>query len=61
MRASSGSDAAVCAERHHHCRSGAERDRIVLIQTVLLMTYWHENQDDPKDFRHWLEIALSQH
>lgn len=24
------------------------------------MTYWHENQDDPKDFRHWLEIALSQ-
>lgn len=37
-----------------------ERDRIVLIQTVLLMTYWHENQDDPKDFRHWLEIALSQ-
>lgn len=37
-----------------------ESDRIVLIQTVLLMTYWHENQDDPKDFRHWLEIALSQ-
>ncbi|KAL2848279.1 fungal-specific transcription factor domain-containing protein [Aspergillus pseudodeflectus] len=38
----------------------AERDRIVLIQSVLLMTYWHETPDDPKDFRHWLEIALSQ-
>ncbi|KAL2815065.1 fungal-specific transcription factor domain-containing protein [Aspergillus cavernicola] len=37
-----------------------EQDRIVLIQAVLLMTYWHENPDDPKDFRHWLEIALSQ-
>jgi hypothetical protein len=24
------------------------------------MTYWHETPDDPKDFRHWLEIALSQ-
>ncbi|KAL2850643.1 fungal-specific transcription factor domain-containing protein [Aspergillus pseudoustus] len=37
-----------------------EQDRIVLIQSVLLMTYWHETPDDPKDFRHWLEIALSQ-
>ncbi|KAL4877744.1 hypothetical protein BJY04DRAFT_197160 [Aspergillus karnatakaensis] len=24
------------------------------------MTYWHETPEDPKDFRHWLEIALSQ-
>ncbi|KAL4864355.1 hypothetical protein BDV12DRAFT_176357 [Aspergillus spectabilis] len=37
-----------------------ESDRIVLIQSVLLMTYWHETPEDPKDFRHWLEIALSQ-
>ncbi|KAL2868937.1 fungal specific transcription factor domain-containing protein [Aspergillus lucknowensis] len=36
-----------------------ETDRIVLIQSLLLMTYWHETPDDPKDFRHWLEIALS--
>ncbi|KAL3463604.1 fungal-specific transcription factor domain-containing protein [Aspergillus heterothallicus] len=37
-----------------------EHDRIVIIQSVLLMTYWHETPDDPKDFRHWLEIAMSQ-
>ncbi|CAG7939766.1 unnamed protein product [Penicillium nalgiovense] len=37
-----------------------EQDRIVLIQSVLLLTYCHETTYDPKDFRHWLEIALSQ-
>ncbi|KKK18225.1 hypothetical protein ARAM_002973, partial [Aspergillus rambellii] len=36
-----------------------ERDRVILIQSVLLMTYWHETPEDPKDFRYWLEIALS--
>ena len=29
------------------------------MQAALLMTYWHETPDDPKDFHYWLEIALS--
>ncbi|KAJ5817121.1 fungal-specific transcription factor domain-containing protein [Penicillium robsamsonii] len=36
-----------------------ETDRIVLIQVALLLTYWHEAPDDPKDARYWLEIGLS--
>ncbi|KAJ5496636.1 fungal-specific transcription factor domain-containing protein [Penicillium fimorum] len=36
-----------------------ETDRIVLIQAALLLTYWHEAPDDPKDARYWLEIGLS--
>lgn len=36
-----------------------ERDRIVLLQSVLLLTCWHETPDDPKDSRYWIEIALS--
>ncbi|KAF9894425.1 hypothetical protein FE257_007928 [Aspergillus nanangensis] len=36
-----------------------ETNRVVVIQAVLLMTYWHETPDDPKNFRYWMEIALS--
>lgn len=36
-----------------------ETDPIVLIQTVLLLTYWHESPDDPKDARYWLGIGIS--
>ncbi|KAL5357616.1 fungal-specific transcription factor domain-containing protein [Aspergillus floccosus] len=36
-----------------------ETDRVAVIQAVLLMTYWHETPDDPKNFRYWMEIALS--
>ncbi|KAF9886342.1 hypothetical protein FE257_011601 [Aspergillus nanangensis] len=36
-----------------------ETDPIVLIQTTLLLTYWYEAPDDPKDARYWLEIGIS--
>ncbi|KAL4890595.1 fungal-specific transcription factor domain-containing protein [Aspergillus ambiguus] len=36
-----------------------ETDRVAVIQAVLLMTYWHEQPDDPKNFHHWMDIALS--
>lgn len=38
---------------------GLETDPIVIIQAALLLTYWHETPDNPKDFHYWLEIALS--
>jgi len=36
-----------------------EIDRVTVVQSVLLMTYWYENPDDPKDVWHWLGIAIS--
>lgn len=36
-----------------------EIDRVTVVQSVLLMTYWYENPDDPKDIWHWLGIAIS--
>jgi hypothetical protein len=36
-----------------------EVDRITVVQAVLLMTYWYESPDDPKDVWHWLGIATS--
>jgi hypothetical protein len=36
-----------------------ELDRSVIVQAVLLMTYWYEAPDDPKDIWHWLGIAIS--
>ncbi|ETN42806.1 uncharacterized protein HMPREF1541_01964 [Cyphellophora europaea CBS 101466] len=36
-----------------------ELDRAVLVQAVLLMTYWYEAPDDPKDIWHWLGVAIS--
>nr|KAK5448417.1 hypothetical protein LTR18_001505 [Exophiala xenobiotica] len=36
-----------------------EVDRITIVQSVLLMTYWYENPDDPKDVWHWLGVAIS--
>ena len=36
-----------------------EVDRISLIQSLLLMTYWYETPDDQKDSHHWLGIAVS--
>jgi hypothetical protein len=37
----------------------SELNREVLVQAVLLMTYWYEAPDDPKDIWHWLGIAIS--
>jgi hypothetical protein len=36
-----------------------ETDRIALIQSLLLMTYWYETPDDQKDSHHWMGIAVS--
>ena len=36
-----------------------EADRVIVVQAVLLMTYWYESPDDPKDVWHWLGIAIS--
>ena len=36
-----------------------EIDRISLIQSLLLMTYWYETPDDQKDSHHWMAIAVS--
>lgn len=37
----------------------SESDRITVIQSLLLMTYWHETLDDEKDASHWIGIAVS--
>ena len=36
-----------------------ETDRVTVVQSVLLMTYWYEAPDDTKDIWHWLGIAVS--
>ncbi|EXJ80738.1 hypothetical protein A1O3_07022 [Capronia epimyces CBS 606.96] len=36
-----------------------ELDRVTVVQAVLIMTYWYENPDDPKDVWHWLGVAIS--
>ncbi|KAJ9652669.1 hypothetical protein H2198_008104 [Neophaeococcomyces mojaviensis] len=36
-----------------------ESDRVTVVQAVLLMTYWYESPDDPKDVWHWLGVAIS--
>ena len=34
-------------------------DRLVLVQALLLMTYWYETPDDQKDTWHWMGVAIS--
>ena len=36
-----------------------EVNRLTVVQAVLLMTYYYEAPDDPKDVWHWLGIAIS--
>lgn len=36
-----------------------EIDRISLVQSLLLMTYWYETPDDQKDTWHWMGVSLS--
>ncbi|KAH8652328.1 fungal-specific transcription factor domain-containing protein [Xylariales sp. PMI_506] len=36
-----------------------ESDRLILIQSLLLMTYWYETPDDQKDTWHWMGVAIS--
>ncbi|KAK4947681.1 hypothetical protein LTR10_013627 [Elasticomyces elasticus] len=36
-----------------------ESDQITILQAVLLMTYWYEDMDEPKDVMYWLDIAIS--
>ncbi|KAK5154986.1 hypothetical protein LTR04_005881 [Oleoguttula sp. CCFEE 6159] len=36
-----------------------EVDRVSLIQSLLLMTYWYETPDDQKDSHHWMGVAVS--
>jgi len=36
-----------------------EPDRLVLVQTLLLMTFWYESPDDQKDTWHWMGVAIS--
>ncbi|KAK3945197.1 cutinase transcription factor 1 beta 2 [Diplogelasinospora grovesii] len=36
-----------------------ESDRLVLVQALLLMTYWYQTPDDQKDTWHWMGVAIS--
>ncbi|KAH6626213.1 fungal-specific transcription factor domain-containing protein [Chaetomium sp. MPI-SDFR-AT-0129] len=36
-----------------------ETDRLILVQGLLLMTYWYETPDDQKDTWHWMGVAIS--
>lgn len=36
-----------------------ESDRLVLVQALLLMSYWYETPDDQKDTWHWMGVAIS--
>ncbi|KAB5515329.1 cutinase transcription factor 1 beta [Coniochaeta sp. 2T2.1] len=36
-----------------------ESDRLVVVQALLLMTYWYETSDDQKDAWHWIGVAIS--
>ncbi|KAL5604172.1 hypothetical protein BROUX41_002153 [Berkeleyomyces rouxiae] len=36
-----------------------EADRLILVQGLLLMTFWYESPDDQKDTWHWMGIATS--
>ncbi|OQD85581.1 hypothetical protein PENSOL_c097G00150 [Penicillium solitum] len=36
-----------------------ENDRVTTIQSLLLMTYWHETPQNPKDSQHWLDVCWS--
>ncbi|RDW89184.1 hypothetical protein BP6252_01216 [Coleophoma cylindrospora] len=36
-----------------------EVDRVSLVQSLLLMTYWYETPDDQKDTWHWMGVAIS--
>ncbi|KAJ9418950.1 cutinase transcription factor 1 beta [Fusarium oxysporum] len=36
-----------------------ESDRLILIQALLLMTYWYETLNDQKDTWHWMGMAIS--
>ncbi|KAI5921360.1 transcription factor CTF1 [Camillea tinctor] len=36
-----------------------ESDRLILVQALLLMTYWYETPDDQKDTWHWMGVAIS--
>jgi hypothetical protein len=36
-----------------------EIDRVSLVQSLLLMTYWYETPDDQKDTWHWMGVAIS--
>jgi hypothetical protein len=36
-----------------------EVDRVALVQSLLLMTYWYETPDDQKDTWHWTGLAIS--
>ncbi|KAJ6099687.1 hypothetical protein N7467_001222, partial [Penicillium canescens] len=36
-----------------------ENDRVTIIQSLLLMTYWHETPHNPKDSQHWLDVCWS--
>ncbi|PHH83615.1 hypothetical protein CDD83_2955 [Cordyceps sp. RAO-2017] len=36
-----------------------EADRLILVQGLMLMTYWYETPDDQKDTWHWMGVAIS--
>ena len=36
-----------------------EVDRVSLVQSLLLMTYWYETPDDQKDTWHWMGVAIT--
>ncbi|KAJ3461132.1 hypothetical protein MRS44_011999 [Fusarium solani] len=36
-----------------------ESDRLILVQSILLMTYWYDHPDDQQDSWYWIGIAVS--
>ena len=36
-----------------------EVNRIAIVQSLVLMSYWHDFPEDEKNCRHWLEVGMS--
>ncbi|KAI5465060.1 fungal-specific transcription factor domain-containing protein [Mariannaea sp. PMI_226] len=39
---------------------GCEKDNLTLVQSLLLMTLWHELPDQHRSVSHWIDVAISE-
>lgn len=46
-----------CAEAYYN--AGIEADRLVIAQAALLLTYWYEEANQPRDLWYWLNIGVT--
>ncbi|KAL3440657.1 fungal-specific transcription factor domain-containing protein [Aspergillus insuetus] len=53
----------ACASLHRRARAlydlDCEDDALIVIQSLLLMSYWYEDMDTHKDGRYWIGICVS--